>query len=106
VWVRNHGTGERTSLSTSPKEARYGRHYCLRHALRERFWRKRKTQVFRPGRRSGEDELLARVLITSWSLNTGRTPPPSSTEEELIRFWADDLIATPPADPGCQRPGR
>jgi hypothetical protein len=50
--------------------------------------------------------LLARVLITSWSLNTGRTPPPSSTEEELIRFWADDLIATPPADPGCQRPGR
>jgi hypothetical protein len=59
----------------------------------------------RPGRRSGEDELLARVLVTSWSLNTGRTPPPSSTEEQLIRFWADDLIATPPADPGCQRPG-
>jgi hypothetical protein len=50
--------------------------------------------------------LLARVLITSWSLNTGRTPPQSSTEEELIRFWADDLIATPPADPGCQPRGR
>jgi hypothetical protein len=60
----------------------------------------------RPVRRCGEDELLARVLITSWSLNTGRTPPQSSTEEELIRFWADDLIAMPPADPGCQRPGR
>jgi hypothetical protein len=60
----------------------------------------------RPVRRSGEDELLARVLITSWSLNTGRTPPQSFTEEELIRFWADDLIATPSADPGCQRPGR
>ena len=60
----------------------------------------------RPVRRSGEDELLARVLITSWSLNTGRTPPQSFTEEELIRFWADDLIATPPADTGCQRPGR
>jgi hypothetical protein len=38
--------------------------------------------------------------------NTGRTPPQSFTEEELIRFWADDLIATPPADTGCQRPGR
>jgi hypothetical protein len=50
--------------------------------------------------------MLARVLITSWSLNTGRTPPQSFTEEELIRFWADDLIATPPADTGCQRPGR
>jgi hypothetical protein len=41
-----------------------------------------------------------------WSLNTGRTPPKSFSEEELIRFWADDLIATPPADTGCRRPGR
>ena len=45
-----------------------------------------------------EDELLARVLITSWSLATGRTlragaAPQSLTEEELISFWADDQIA-------------
>jgi hypothetical protein len=42
-----------------------------------------------------EDELLARVLITSWSLATGRTlrmgvSPQLLTEEELISFWADD----------------
>jgi hypothetical protein len=42
-----------------------------------------------------EDDLLARVLITSWSLTTGRTlragvAPQSLTEEELISFWADD----------------
>jgi len=44
-----------------------------------------------------EDALLARVLITSRSLATGRTlragvPPESLTEEELISFWADDGI--------------
>lgn len=49
--------------------------------------------------RENEDELLARVLVTSWTLATGRTlradvPPHSHSEEELISFWADDLIAT------------
>jgi len=44
-----------------------------------------------------QDALLARVLITSWSLATGRmlragVPPQSLTEEELISFWADDVI--------------
>jgi hypothetical protein len=47
-----------------------------------------------------EDELLARVLITSWTLATGRTlrmgvPPHSLSADELISFWADDLIAMP-----------
>ena len=46
-----------------------------------------------------EDELLARVLITSWSLTTGRTlrgvPPQSLAEDELISFWADDHIPAP-----------
>ena len=50
-------------------------------------------------RHANEDALLARVLITSWSLTTGRTlrgvPPQSLTEDELISFWADDHIATP-----------
>jgi hypothetical protein len=61
-------------------------------------------------RHSGEDELLARVLITSWSLATGRTlrgvAPQALTEEELISFWADDLIGTPRADAGCPLPVR
>jgi hypothetical protein len=50
-------------------------------------------------RHANEDELLARVLITSWSLATGRTlrgvPPQSLTEDELISFWADDHIPAP-----------
>jgi hypothetical protein len=45
-----------------------------------------------------EDELLARVLVTSWTLATGRTlrtgvPPHSHSADELISFWADDQIA-------------
>ena len=40
--------------------------------------------------------MLARVLITSWSLATGRTlrsvAPQALTEDELISFWADDKI--------------
>ena len=48
-------------------------------------------------RRHEEDELLARVLILSWSLTTGRilregVAPQSLTEDELISFWADDQI--------------
>ena len=46
-------------------------------------------------RHANDDELLARVLITSWSLATGRTlrgVPQSLTEDELISFWADDHI--------------
>jgi hypothetical protein len=58
----------------------------------------------RTARYSGEDELLARVLITSWSLATGRTlrsvAPQALTEDELISFWADDTIAST----GCQLP--
>ena len=53
---------------------------------------------------SGEDELLARVLVTSWSLATGRTlrgvAPQALTEDELISFWADDKTA----GAGCQLP--
>lgn len=50
-------------------------------------------------RRANDDELLARVLITSWSLATGRTlrgvPLQWLTEDELISFWADDHIPAP-----------
>jgi len=51
------------------------------------------------GKASGhaDDELLARLLITSWTLATGRTlrpgiPPQLLSEDELISFWADDHI--------------
>jgi hypothetical protein len=52
------------------------------------------------GNWGNEDELLARVLVTSWTLTTGRTlrtgvPPQSHSAEELICFWADDQIAIP-----------
>ena len=45
----------------------------------------------------GDDELLARLLITSWTLATGRTlragvPPHLLSEDELISFWADDHL--------------
>jgi hypothetical protein len=50
-------------------------------------------------RHGHHDELLAGVLISSWSLATGRTlrgvPPQSLTEDELINFWADDHIPAP-----------
>jgi len=52
-----------------------------------------------PVRHANHDDLLARVLITSWSLATGRTlravPPQSLSEDELISFWADDHIPAP-----------
>jgi hypothetical protein len=51
-------------------------------------------------RHAHEDELLARVLITSWSLATGRilrpgVAPELLTEDELISFWADDDLTAP-----------
>jgi hypothetical protein len=59
----------------------------------------RRSFFSRAVRHANEDELLARVLITSWSLATGRTlrgvPPQSLTEDELISFWADDHIPAP-----------
>lgn len=53
-----------------------------------------------PGGRGNEDELLARVLITSRALATGRTLRPGVSPhllsvDELISFWADEQMATP-----------
>ena len=44
------------------------------------------------------DDLLAAILITNWTLATGRTlpvgiSPRSLSEEDLIRFRADDPMA-------------
>jgi hypothetical protein len=45
------------------------------------------------------DDLLAAILITNWTLATGRTLPTgislrSLSEEDLISFWADDRMAS------------
>ena len=71
----------------------------------------RRTARVKSVYRENEDELLARVLVTSWTLATGRTlrtgvPPHSHSEEELISFWADDLIAItgPAVPPGARLP--
>jgi hypothetical protein len=44
-----------------------------------------------------DDELLACLLISTWSLLTGRTlraaAPGDLSAEELIEFWADDFPA-------------
>ena len=45
------------------------------------------------------DDLLAAILITNWTLATGRTlpvgiSPRSLSEEDLISFWADDRMAS------------
>jgi hypothetical protein len=42
-----------------------------------------------------DDELIARLLIHTWTLTTGKAlrgdvPPHELTEEELIDFWSDD----------------
>jgi hypothetical protein len=42
-----------------------------------------------------DDDLLVHLLITSWTLATGRTLPRDVrptllTRDELIEFWADD----------------
>jgi hypothetical protein len=55
-----------------------------------------------------DDELLARLLITSWTLATGRTlragiPPEMLSKDELISFWADDQ-ADDHADAGSAVP--
>jgi hypothetical protein len=68
--------------------------------FRERFRRKIEAQGIQsrgPARKRGR--IARRVLITSWSLATGRilhgVPPQSLTEDELISFWADDHIPAP-----------
>jgi hypothetical protein len=47
-----------------------------------------------------DDELIARLLIHTWTLTTGKTlrgdvPPHELTEEELIDFWSDDHFTQP-----------
>jgi hypothetical protein len=53
--------------------------------------------VSHPERHYCDDELLSLLLITRWTLLTGRNlrsdvPPQMLTAEELINFWADDQM--------------
>lgn len=46
---------------------------------------------------ASDDELVASLLICTWSIATGRrlrrdVPPGELTESELIEFWADDHL--------------
>ena len=66
----------------------------------------------KPGTEAADraDELLAAILITNWTLATGRTlpagiSPRSLSEGDLISFWADDRMASASgAVPGASLP--
>ena len=52
------------------------------------------------GRAQTEDDLLAFLLIHTWTLTTGRVlrsdvPPAELSAAELIAFWADERTAAP-----------
>ena len=60
--------------------------------------------------RTGDDELRAHLLITSWTPTAGSTlrtgvPPQLLSEDELTSFWADEQVtayrraATRPGSP-------
>lgn len=58
---------------------------------------RRKVLAWAAGQIHDDDELLARVLITSWELATGRVlrgdvPPPMLSASELLDFWADEQM--------------
>ena len=56
------------------------------------------------------DDLLAAILITNWTLATGRALPAgvslrSLNEEDLISSWADDrMVSASGAVPGAGQP--
>ena len=63
--------------------------------LIRRFWPARWSGA-RRSPRTGDDDLLAALLIRVRALESGRSLPPDVrpdqlSEEELIGFWADDL---------------
>jgi hypothetical protein len=68
------------------------------------------TGVAGTGAADRADDLLAAILITNWTLATGRTlpagvSPRSLSEEDLISFWADDRMASASgAGPGAGQP--
>lgn len=57
----------------------------------------RRNEPVVPPTPQSDDELLACLLISTWSLLTGRrlraTAPEDLSPDELIDFWADDFPA-------------
>ncbi len=58
---------------------------------------RRKILAWAAGQIHDDDELLARVLITNWTLATGRVlrgdvPPQMLSASELLDFWADEQM--------------
>src|SRR3954471_16000607 len=89
-----HETGERTFLSTSPKEARYARHYCLRYVFRERLQRKVEAQVFRPRsparKRGRADQFLGRRSHPGAQNGVGMTLTASQAEWLRVRSYLQE----------------
>ena len=70
-------------------------------AITQRDPRPEEPGIGEPGTEAADraDDLLAAILITNWTLATGRTlpagvSPRSLSEEDLISFWADDRMAS------------
>ena len=70
-------------------------------AITQRDPRPQEPGIGEPGAEAADraDDLLAAILITNWTLATGRTlpvgiSPRSLSEEDLISFWADDRMAS------------
>ena len=70
-------------------------------AITQRDPRPQEPGIGEPGTDAADraDDLLAAILITNWTLATGRTlpagiSPRSLGEEDLISFWADDRMAS------------
>jgi len=58
---------------------------------------RRKVLAWAAGQVHDDDELLARVLISTWALATGRilrgdVPPQMLSASELLDFWADEQM--------------
>jgi hypothetical protein len=70
-------------------------------AITQRDPRPQEPGIGEPGTGAADrgDDLLAAILVTNWTLATGRTlpagiSPRSLSEEDLISFWADDRMAS------------
>ena len=70
-------------------------------AITQRDPRPEEPGIGEPGTEVADraDDLLAAILITNWTLATGRTlpvgiSPRSLSEEDLISFWTDDRMAS------------
>ena len=81
-------------------------------AITQRDPRPQEPGIGEPGTEAADraDDLLEAILITNWTLATGRTlpvgiSPRSLSEEDLISFWADDRMASASgAAPGAGQP--